>query len=145
MHRILLRHTYVVIFLQLFSLIGSFHLFPLIVFNTADLLKIPLIFQYRNWSSNNTVYLPIKQPIFQHNNWSSNDSWSSDNTVYLPIKQPIFQHNNWTSNDSWLTDRWTHTQTDAGNDNTRGQNWPRVKMGPSWYVWNMPDQSDSRK
>ena len=34
MYRILLRHTYVVIFLQLFSLIGSFYLFRLIVFNT---------------------------------------------------------------------------------------------------------------
>ena len=25
------------------------------------------------------------------------------------------------------TDRHTHTHTDAGNDNTEGQNWPRVK------------------
>ena len=45
----------VVLFLQLFSLIGSFHLVRLIVFNTAELLKIPLIF-HPNWSSN-TVYL----------------------------------------------------------------------------------------
>ena len=46
MHRILLRHIYVVIFLQLFILIGSFHLLQLIVFNSADLLIIPLGFQH---------------------------------------------------------------------------------------------------
>ena len=74
MHHILLRHIYVVFFLQLFSLIGSFHLIRLIVFNTADLLIIPLIFQHRKWSSNNTVDFPIIQSIFQHNNWSSNDT-----------------------------------------------------------------------
>ena len=68
MHCNLLRHTYVVIFLQLFSFIGSFHLFRLTVFNTADLLVIPLIFQHRNRSSDNTVDLPIIQSIFQHNN-----------------------------------------------------------------------------
>ena len=50
------------------------------------LLKIPLIFQHRNWSSNNTVYLPIKQSIFQHNSWSSNDIWSSNYTVDLPLQ-----------------------------------------------------------
>ena len=81
MHRILLRHTYVVIFLQLFSLICSLHLIWLIVFNTFDLLIIPLTFQHRNWSSNNTVDFPIIQSIFQHNNLSSND------TVDLPIIQ----------------------------------------------------------
>ena len=89
MHRILLRHTYVVIFLQLFSLIDSFHLIRLIIFNTADLLiTVPLIFQHRYWSSNNIVDFPIIQSIFQHNNWSSND------TVDLQIIQSIFCYNN---------------------------------------------------
>ena len=59
MHRILLRHTYVVIFLQLFSLIGSFHLIQLIVFNIQlifnNTFDLPFISQHRNRSSNNTV------------------------------------------------------------------------------------------
>ena len=89
MHSILLPPTYVVIFLQLFSLIGSFRLIRLIVFNTADLLiTIPLIFQHHNWSSNNIVDFPIIQSIFQHDNWSSND------TVDLPIIHSIFRYNN---------------------------------------------------
>ena len=74
--------------LAVIALIFSFHLFQLIVFNTADLLKIPLIFQHHNWSSNNTVDLPIIQSIFQHNNCSSNDIFD------LPIIQSIFCYNN---------------------------------------------------
>ena len=80
MHHILLRHTYVVIFLQLFSLIISFHLILLIVFNTADLLIIPPILQHCNWSSNNKVDLPTQQLIFQ---WYS---WSSNNTIDLLLQ-----------------------------------------------------------
>ena len=69
MHRILLRHTYVIICLQLFSLIGSFHLFGWLS-SLQHLLKIPLptsqlIFQWFSLSSNKTVDLPTQQLIFQ--------------------------------------------------------------------------------
>ena len=41
----------------------------------------------QNWSSNNTVDLPIIQSIFQHN-------WSSNDTADPPIIQSIFRYNN---------------------------------------------------
>ena len=82
-------NTYIVIFLQLFSLIGSFHLIQLVVFDTADFLIIPLIFHSSSSIaidlpiiqsiSNNTLDLPIQQLVFR---WYS---WSSNNTVDVPL------------------------------------------------------------
>ena len=92
MHRILLRHTYVVIFLQLFSLIGSFHLIQLIVFNTADFLIIPLIFHSSSSIaidlpiiqsiSNNTFDLPTMQLVFRWYSRSSNTTIDQDTNVF---------------------------------------------------------------
>ena len=80
-----------------------------------------------NFDFEGSIWPWRSRPIIPQNNRALNQGllhlWSKFGDPSLNSWWVIAQAN------SWLTDTQTHTHihTHAGNDNTRGQNWPRVK------------------